>query len=147
MPVERYLSLLETYLSLMTFFSKKISLAVKRQGMALNYLLSLPFIFLLSLLVSSILYCIGSLISQKAKETRRSGKFEPYACGESLPAKKLQINIERFFLYVMLFMIFDVTAFLLSISFNASFMYPIVFIAVISSSLLIIIPEIRREKR
>lgn len=115
--------------------------------MALNYLLSLPFIFLLALLVSTFLYCIGSLISQKGKGTRRSDKLEPYACGESLPAEKLQINIERFFLYVTLFMIFDVTAFLLSLSSNASFMYPIIFIAIIASSLLIIIPGIRREKR
>ena len=146
MLTKRYLSLLETYLSSRIFFSKKLSLAVKRQGMALNYLLSLPFIFLLALLVSTILYYIGSLISQKVKQTKRSGKLEPYACGESLPAKKLQINIERFFLYVTLFLIFDVTAFLLSLSFNANFMYPIIFIAIITSSLLILIPEIRRGK-
>jgi len=129
------------------FFSKKLSLAVKRQGMALNYLLSLPFIFLLALLVSTLLYCIGAVISQKVKEPKRSGKLEPYDCGESLPAKKLQVNIERFFLYATLFMIFDITAFLLSLSFNASFTYPLIFIAIIASSLLIIIPEIGGKKR
>jgi len=147
MLAERYLSLLEIYLSLMMFFSKKLILAVKRQGMALNHLLSLPFIFLLTLLVSTLLYCIGSLISQKVKETKRSVKFEPYACGEPLPAKKIQINIERFFLYVTLFMIFDITAFLLSLSFNANFMYPLIFIAIITSSLLTIIPKIRGKKK
>jgi len=115
--------------------------------MALNYLLSLPFIFLLTLLVSTLLYGVGSLISQKVKEAKRSGKLEPYACGERLPAKKLQVNIERFFLYVTLFMIFDITAFLLSLSFNASFMYTLIFTAIIASSLLIIIPEIRGKKR
>jgi len=115
--------------------------------MALNYLVSLPFIFLLALLVSTLLYCVGSLISQKVKKTRRSSKFDPYACGESLPAEKLQINIERFLLYIMLFMIFDITAFLLSISFNASSICPIIFIAIIASSLLIIVPEIRGKRR
>ena len=115
--------------------------------MALNHLLSLPFIFLLALLVSTLLYGIGSLISKKVKNPKRSAKLEPYACGESLPAKKLQVNIERFFLYATLFMIFDITAFLLSLSFNASFMYLLIFIAIIASSLLIIIPEIRGKKR
>ncbi len=114
--------------------------------MALDYLLSLPFVFLLALLVSTLLYSIGALISQKVKETRRSVKREPYACGEALPAEKLQVNIERFFLYVTLFMIFDITAFLLSLSFDASFMYLLIFTAVIASSLLIIIPEIRGKK-
>jgi len=115
--------------------------------MALNHLLSLPFIFLLALLVSTLLYVIGSLISHKVKEPKRSAKLEPYACGEPLPAKKLQVNIERFFFYATLFMIFDITAFLLSLSFNANFMYPLIFIAIIASSLLIIIPEIRGKKR
>jgi len=117
--------------------------------MALNYFVSLPFIFLLALLVSTLLYCAGSLFSHKVKKTRRlsKSKFDPYACGESLPAKKLQINIERFFLYITLFMIFDITAFLLSLSFNVGSMYPIIFIAIITSSLLIIIPEIRGKKR
>jgi len=115
--------------------------------MALNSLLSLPFVFLLTLLVSTLLYCVGSLISQKTKKTKRSVKLEPYACGELLPAKKFQINIGRFFLYITLFMIFDITAFLLSLSFSAGYVYPLIFIAVISSSLLIVIPEIRRKKR
>jgi len=115
--------------------------------MALNHLLSLPFIFLLALIVSTLLYGIGSLISKKAKEPKRSAKLEPYACGESLPAEKLQVSVERFFLYATLFMIFDITAFLLSLSFNASFTYLLLFIVIIASSLLIIIPEIRGKKR
>jgi NADH:ubiquinone oxidoreductase subunit 3 (subunit A) len=115
--------------------------------MALNHLLSLPFIFLLALLVSTLLYGVGAAISQKPKEKKRSGKHEPYACGESMPAEKLQVNIERFFLYVTLFMIFDIVAFLLSLSYNANLIHQIIFIAVIASSLLIIVPEIRGKKR
>jgi len=115
--------------------------------MALNYLLSLPLIFLLTLIVSTMLYVIGSLISPKVKGKKRSDKTEPYACGEALPAKKLQINIERFFVYVTLFMIFDITAFLLSLSFNARFVYPLIFTVIIASSLLIIIPEMRGRRR
>ena len=111
------------------------------------YLLSFPLVFLLTLAVSTALYMIGSLISPKVKEKRRSDKTDPYSCGEALPAKKLQINIERFFVYVTLFMIFDITAFLLSLSFNAGFVHPLIFTVIIASSLLIIIPEMRGRKR
>jgi len=114
--------------------------------MTLNHSLSLLFVFPLALLASVILYGLGALISQKTGKTRRSAKLEPYACGEALPAEKLQVNIKRFFLYVTLFMIFDITAFLLSLSFNASFIYPLIFTAIIASSLLIIIPEIGGRK-
>ena len=115
--------------------------------MAINHLLSPPFIFISALLVSALLYGIGAVISQKPKEKRRSGKHEPYACGESLPAEKLQVNVERFFLYVTLFMIFDIVAFLLSLSYNANPIHRVIFIAIITSSLLMIIPEIRGKKR
>jgi len=115
--------------------------------MALDHLLSLPSIFLLSLLVSALLYGLGALISQKVGGKKRSGKHEPYACGEPMPAEKLQVNIERFFLYVTLFMIFDIAAFLLSLSYNANPIHRVIFIAIIASSLLMIIPEIRGKKR
>jgi len=111
--------------------------------MAFNHLLSLPFIFLLTLIVSGMLYIVGSLISPKVKVKKRSDKIEPYACGEALPAKKMQINVERFFIYVTLFMIFDITAFLLSLSFNANFVYPLMFTVIIASGLLMTILEMR----
>ena len=142
-----FLALMRRYLSLMAFFSKKLSLPARRQGIMLNYLLSLSFVFFSALLLSILLYGIGALISQKTKGRRRSAKLEPYACGEALPAEKLQVNTERFFLYVTLFMIFDITAFLLSLSFNANFVYPLIFIAIIASGLLMIIPEIGGKKR
>jgi len=114
----------------------------------LNLILSLPFIFFSAFLVSSILYIIGLKISPKVKDiNKKSGKFSSYACGEDLSAKKFQVNIQRFFLYVTYFMIFDISAFMLGLSFNVRGIYPILFSAVIALSLLMIIPVIRGKER
>lgn len=114
----------------------------------LDFILSLPFIFLLAFLVSSFLYIVGSKIAPKVKETKRpDGKLAPYACGEDMPARKFQVNIQRFFLYVTYFMIFDISAFMLALSFSSRGIYPILFSAIIALSLLTAIPVTRRKRR
>lgn len=116
--------------------------------MLLDFILSLPFVFLSALLISSFLYIIGLKIAPKAKKTKgTSGKLAPYACGEDMPAKKFQVNIQRFFLYVTYFMIFDISAFMLALSFSSQGIYPILFCAIIALSLLSAIPVIRRKRR
>ncbi|MCW4021049.1 MAG: NADH-quinone oxidoreductase subunit A [Candidatus Bathyarchaeota archaeon] len=116
--------------------------------MQTSFILSLPFIFLLALAIGSVFYIIGSKIAPKKQKTkRRSGKLDPYACGEDMPAKKFQINIQRFFLYVTAFMIFDISAFILALSFSVGGAYPILFCIIIASSLLTIIPVIGRRKK
>lgn len=115
--------------------------------MTLDFLFSLPFIFVFSLLIACFLYTAGSWISPKTKKmNKRTGKLEPYACGENMPARKLQMNIQRFFLYVTLFMVFDISAFVFVLSFNVGAFFPILFVIIIASSLLTIIPVIGREK-
>jgi NADH:ubiquinone oxidoreductase subunit 3 (subunit A) len=99
-------------------------------------------------LISSFFYLIGLKITPKVKKTKkRSGKLEPYACGEAMPARKFQMNIQRFFLFVTIFMIFDISVFILALSFSSGAVYPIIFSAIIASSLLTIIPVIGRKRK
>jgi NADH:ubiquinone oxidoreductase subunit 3 (subunit A) len=109
-----------------------------------NLLLSLPFIFLVSLGISILLYLIGTVISPKTKKTK--GKLAPYACGEELPPRKFQVNIRSFFLYVTYFMIFDISAFLLAMSFSVHGPYPVIFGAVIILALVWLLMAWRREQ-
>jgi NADH:ubiquinone oxidoreductase subunit 3 (subunit A) len=112
--------------------------------MYLDIIISMPFVFFLSLAISSFLYFIGSRISPKSVK-RNLGKLESYACGEDMPTRKYQISIRRFFLYVTLFLIFDISAFFLALSFSVNNVYPIIFSIIIVSSLLTIIPTIGRK--
>jgi len=114
---------------------------------ALDLLVSLPLIFLLAFLISAFLYVIGWKISPKAeKPSKNSAKHEPYACGEAMPARRFQVDIQRFFLYATFFMIFDISAFILALSFNVGPAYPLFFTAAIAASLLTIIPVIGRKR-
>lgn len=116
--------------------------------MLLNLILSLPFIFLSALLISSLLYVAGLKMAPKVRRKRKaSGKFAPYACGEVMPARKFQVNIQRFFLYITLFMIFDISVFILALSFSVGTLYPILFSAITAFSLLTVIPIIGRKRR
>lgn len=109
-----------------------------------NLLLSLPLIFTVSLGLSISLYLIGAAISPKTTKTK--GKLAPYACGEELPPQKFQVNIRSFFLYVTYFMIFDISAFLLAMSFSAPGPYPAIFSIVIILALVWLLMAWRREK-
>jgi len=77
--------------------------------------ISLPFVFVLSLIAALMLYWYGGKISPKAAKT--PGKLAQYACGEEMPAEKLQVNVERFFIYAVYFLVFDILAFMLATSF------------------------------
>jgi NADH:ubiquinone oxidoreductase subunit 3 (subunit A) len=90
---------------------------------------SIPLIFGLSILLSVVLYLIGSIIAPKVKKTAE--KLAPYACGEDLPAEKLQVNVEEFFVYATYFLIFDVAAFMLATSLGKPGFFPVLFIAII----------------
>jgi NADH:ubiquinone oxidoreductase subunit 3 (subunit A) len=126
------------------FYFKKLEFYGEKKLMINNFIISLPFVFLLSLVVSYLIYFIGLRISPK-KIQRNLGKLETYACGEDMPSRKFQISIRRFFLYVTLFLIFDISVFFLALSFNVNNIYPIIFCIIILSSLSTIIPSIGRK--
>ena len=105
--------------------------------------LSLPFIFILSIILGVALYLIGSLIAPKARKTAET--LAPYACGEDLPAEKLQVNAEEFFIYATYFMIFDIVAFMLATSLGKPGFFPILFSIIILIASLVLF-QVRRVK-
>ncbi len=69
-------------------------------------------IMVLALAVAFLVMGIGNEVSAKSADT--VGKLAPYACGEPLPATKVRMNVENFFIYAVYFMIFDVLGFVLA---------------------------------
>jgi len=86
------------------------------------------------MLLGSLLYGIGYFIAPKRKKARRSQR-ESYACGEHLLSRKFQVKNERFFIYAILFMIFDVSAFFLAFSSTANALNPLIFCAMLVISI------------
>lgn len=105
--------------------------------------LLLGLIFLLSIGIGLIFYLVGHIIGVKSKETENKGS--PYACGEKLPAMKLQVDIERFFIYAVYFLIFDSLAFIIATSFNTPGIFPIMYTIVVMMAIVILLSLFRRE--
>jgi NADH:ubiquinone oxidoreductase subunit 3 (subunit A) len=108
-------------------------------------ILSLPFIFLSAVLIGALVYAIASAIAPKSSKT--ADKLAPYACGEDMPGMKFQVNLKRFFLYLTYFMVLDISAFMLALSFVQRGLYPVLFSAIIAFSLLTAIPMIRSGRK
>jgi len=83
------------------------------QGEALLLLV----VFVTTLLLTILIYWLGGKYS--AKGGKSEGKLSPYSCGEDLPYEgELRVNLERFLIYAVYFLIFDVIAFMLVVSFK-----------------------------
>ena len=83
------------------------------QGEALLLLV----VFATTLLLTILIYWLGGKYS--AKGGKSEGKLSPYSCGEDLPYEgELRVNLDRFFIYAVYFLIFDVIAFMLVVSFK-----------------------------
>jgi NADH:ubiquinone oxidoreductase subunit 3 (subunit A) len=108
-----------------------------------DLVVSPPFLVLLSVSFSVLLYLIGSVISRKAGDT--VGKLSSYACGEDLPPGKSQVNVRSFFLYVTFFMVFDISAFLLGTSFSSPGVYPLLFCGIIVFAVVTLLSVWREE--
>jgi NADH:ubiquinone oxidoreductase subunit 3 (subunit A) len=83
------------------------------------------FSFVVITLVVLVLFWVGGRIGAKGRKT--PDKLARYTGGEKLPTVKVQVNVERFFLYALFFMIFDAFAFLVALSFAQLGVYPILF--------------------
>lgn len=66
----------------------------------------------LAFVVALSVMAVGNEVSAKSPDTL--GKLAPYACGEPVPATKVRMNVENFFVYAVYFMIFDVLGFVLA---------------------------------
>jgi NADH:ubiquinone oxidoreductase subunit 3 (subunit A) len=69
-------------------------------------------IMVLALAVALIIMAVGNDIAAKSPDSE--GKLAPYACGEPVPATKVRMNVENFFIYAVYFMIFDILGFVLA---------------------------------
>jgi NADH:ubiquinone oxidoreductase subunit 3 (subunit A) len=71
-----------------------------------------PVVFSIFLMVGLMLNGLGALIA--AKGTASSGKKTQYACGEDVPAEKVQPDYAAFFPFALFFTILHVTALILA---------------------------------
>lgn len=65
----------------------------------------------LAFAIALVIMGVGREVGAKSEDT--FGKLAPYACGEPIPATKVRMNVENFFVYAVYFMIFDVLGFVL----------------------------------
>lgn len=105
----------------------------------------LAIVFGLAVILGALIFMLGRRSSAKPSPAHNGGgtsKYIPYSCGEySLHDIQSRINLERFLLYAIFFLIFDVAAFILAISFN------LLTLAVIAYTLIIMSPVLLMAKR
>jgi len=112
--------------------------------MCADLLVSLPFIFFVSILTALGIYLLGWMVAAKGKESE--GKFAPYACGEELPSRKFQVDLREFLIYAVYFLIFDIFAFTLatSLSLSTPSYFPTVYALIVLTAVIILAPLRRR---
>jgi len=79
-----------------------------------------------------------------AKGEKTEGKVAPYACGEDLLPLKLQVNAERFLIYAVYFLVFDILAFILATSLNTPGPFPAIYALIVLMAVVILLPLLRR---
>jgi NADH:ubiquinone oxidoreductase subunit 3 (subunit A) len=104
---------------------------------------SLPFVFMVSLATALLLYMCGGRISPKGSENL--GKLSQYACGENLPAEKLQVNVEHFFIYAVYFLVFDILAFMLATSLGSPGLMPSLYATITLLAVVLLLPLLGRR--
>jgi len=107
-----------------------------------NLIVSLPFIFVISILAGFVIYLIGWIVAAKGEKT--VGKVAPYACGEELPPRKFQVDVEEFLIYAVYFLIFDIFAFTLATSLSTPGFFPAVYAIIVLMAVMILAPLRRR---
>jgi len=86
--------------------------------------------FALSLLITLIIYLVGRRIAPKGGK-EGGAKTDPYACGEDLPAEEGRIDLERFLIFALFFLVFDVAAFMLATSYFALGIMPVIYVSIV----------------
>lgn len=95
-------------------------------------------VFGVSAIVILLIYWVGGRVS--AKGTPGAEKVMPYACGENLPAEESRVDLERFLVYALYFLIFDVISFVIVTSFYITGIVPAMYslIALLAVAVLIL---------
>jgi len=92
---------------------------------------TLPLVIVLSLAFILFIYWVSGRVSAKGVLKNIGGKVAPYACGEDFPPEELKINLEKFFIFAVYFLIFDVLAFILATSFPVAGLIPAVYCSIV----------------
>ena len=101
-------------------------------------MVTLPIIFGTSVLVSLIIYWISGRISPKPT-SKIPSKTDSYACGENIPAGELNIDLERFLIYAVYFLIFDVLAFTMATSFFTLGLAPATYSLIVLAAVVVLV--------
>lgn len=112
--------------------------------MSLEPLFLLPVAAASAVLVIVLIFWIGGRISPKVSD-RDPEKLAPYACGEEFQIEEHGINMERFLIYALYFLIFDVLTFIMAISFFERGIMPAIYSAVALASIMVLVIS-RRHK-
>jgi NADH:ubiquinone oxidoreductase subunit 3 (subunit A) len=99
---------------------------------------SLLVVFSISLAAVLLIFFLGGRGSSKST-AKTGGKAEPYACGEDLPAEESRVDLERFLVYAVYFLIFDVLAFVLATSYYSTGFMPVAYISVVLVAVAVLI--------
>lgn len=95
-------------------------------------------VFAISLAAMLLIFLLGGRGSAK-NEGKNKGKTEPYACGEDMPAEESRIDLERFLVYAVYFLIFDILAFILATSFTTTGIMPVAYVSVVLVAVAVLI--------
>ena len=91
----------------------------------------------IALLIILSIFFISKKISQKQKYDKE--KLSPYACGEDLPVEEVRINLEKFLIFALYFLIFDVITYIIAISFFERGILPATYSIIALASVLVLI--------
>jgi len=104
----------------------------------------LPAVFGFCVIVMLLIYWLGGKISAKTRQGNVAGKTAPYACGEDLPSEELKVDLDRFFIFAVYFLVFDVFAFILATSFNSLGLVPLVYTLIVLMAVLMLLAARRQ---
>lgn len=77
-----------------------------------EFIASPPVAFIIFLAVGGLIYLSGSWLAAKGKKS--AGKKTQYACGEDVPAQRVQPDYNEFFPFALFFSIIHVTALIMA---------------------------------
>lgn len=112
--------------------------------MSLDPLFLLPVATVSAVIVIALIFWIGGKISPNVGKSDPE-KLSPYACGEEFQVEEHGINMERFLIYALYFLIFDVLTFIMAISFFERGIMPAIYSAVALASVMVLVMA-RRHK-
>jgi NADH:ubiquinone oxidoreductase subunit 3 (subunit A) len=94
-------------------------------------------VFVIALFVAGVIYAIGGKIAPPL--SKNAEKLSMYACGEDLRPEKVPVSIQMFD-YAALFMVFDVIAMTIILSWGISVgkMHPVLYLAILYIGLMFI---------